>query len=116
MEGSAVYLSFARLGASRPPQDVQVETRLSLGGEAAALFARCRTNGEVNPGDESFEKRKMRGSILFRRKINQPLTSRMFIIFCSFPSLDETRLMGGAGQHTVHQHIYDLFRFNIEVF
>ena len=33
--GSAVYPSFARLGASRPPQHVQVETRLSQGGGAA---------------------------------------------------------------------------------
>ena len=31
-----VYLSFARLGTSRPPQSVQVETRLSQGGGSAA--------------------------------------------------------------------------------
>ena len=34
--GSEVYLSFARLGTSRPPQSVQVETRLSQGGGSAA--------------------------------------------------------------------------------
>ncbi len=34
--GSAVYLSFARLGTSRPPQCVQVETRLAQGGASAA--------------------------------------------------------------------------------
>ena len=32
---SEVYLSFARLGVSRPPQHVLVETRLSQGGGAA---------------------------------------------------------------------------------
>ena len=36
MAGSAVYLSFARLGMSRSPQSVQVETRLSQGGGSAA--------------------------------------------------------------------------------
>ncbi|MGZ3618327.1 MAG: hypothetical protein ACXVCM_22820 [Ktedonobacteraceae bacterium] len=36
MAGSEVYLSFARLGASRPPQSVQVETHLSQGGVCAA--------------------------------------------------------------------------------
>ena len=49
MEGSAVYLSFARLGASRPPQDVQVETHLSQVGGASLSRSRGRANGTENP-------------------------------------------------------------------
>ena len=47
--GSAVYLSFARLGASRPPQDVQVETHLSQVGGASLSRSRGRANGTENP-------------------------------------------------------------------
>ena len=36
MGRTEVYLSFARLGTSRPPVSVQVETRLSQGGGSAA--------------------------------------------------------------------------------
>src|SRR5205823_1175064 len=49
VEGSAVYLSFARLGASRPPQDVQVETHLSQVGGASLSRSRGRANGTENP-------------------------------------------------------------------
>src|SRR5436305_11280696 len=50
MEGSAVYLSFARRGASPPPQDVQVETHLSKVGGASLSRSRGRANGTQNPG------------------------------------------------------------------
>src|SRR5436305_4625420 len=49
MEGSAVYLSFARRGASPPPQDVQVETHLSQVGGASLSRSRGRANGTENP-------------------------------------------------------------------
>jgi hypothetical protein len=48
--GSAVYLSFARLGASRLPQSVPVETHLSQVGGASLSRSRGRANGTQNPG------------------------------------------------------------------
>ena len=50
VEGSEVYLSFARLGASRPPQSVQVETTCRrVGGRTDLLCG--RTDVRENFGD-----------------------------------------------------------------
>ena len=50
MVGSEVYLSFARLGASRPPRSVQVETTCRrVGGRTDLLCG--RTDVSVNFGD-----------------------------------------------------------------
>ena len=62
MGGSEVYLSFARLGASRPPQSVQVETRLSQGGVRAVSVS--------TPGMKS----TIEASNVSRCKIAQALT------------------------------------------
>src|SRR5437879_10464426 len=71
--GSAVYPSFARLGASRPPQHVQVETTCRRVGEphrtAVWLKDGVRILERVN-----FGKKITGGSKLFGRKITQALT------------------------------------------
>src|SRR2546430_5437317 len=71
--GSAVYPSVARLGASRPPQHVQVETTCRRVGEphrtAVWLKDGVRILERVN-----FGKKITGGSKLFGRKITQALT------------------------------------------
>src|SRR3989440_3784702 len=71
--GSAVYPSFARLGASRPPQHVQVETTCRRVGEphrtAVWLKDGVRILERVN-----FGKKIIGGSKLFGRNITQALT------------------------------------------
>ena len=72
--GSAVYPSVARLGASRPPQHVQVETTCRRVGEphrtAVWLKDGVRILERVN-----FGKKIPGGSKLFGRKITQALTA-----------------------------------------
>src|SRR6266851_6909866 len=72
--GSAVYPSCARLGASRPPQHVQVETTCRRVGEphrtAVWLKDGVRILECVN-----FGKKITGGSKLFGRKITQALTA-----------------------------------------
>ena len=74
--GSAVYPSCARLGASRPPQHVQVETTCRRVGEphrtAVWLKDGVRILERVNFG----KKITGGGSKLFGRKITQALTPR----------------------------------------
>src|SRR5436305_7786000 len=72
--GSAVYPSFARLGASRPPQSVQVETHLSQVGGASLSRSGGRANGTQNPVGCHAWRENEGGSKLFRRRITPALT------------------------------------------
>ena len=81
--GSAVYPSFARLGASRPPQHVQVETTCRRVEEphrtVVWLKDRVRILERVNVG-----KKITGGSKLFGRKITQALTIVLVRTFLSW--------------------------------
>ena len=90
-KGSAVYPSFARLGASRPPQHVQVETTCRRVGKphrtAVWLKDGVRILERVNGG-----KKITGGSKLFVRKITQALTART----SRAPETEQSRCLGGA--------------------
>ncbi len=77
---SAVYLSCARLGASRPPQSVQVETtgRREVGLHPSISSGRTDVNMNLRDG-QLLERKRHRtkgGSKLFGRKITPALTQR----------------------------------------